>query len=33
MRDATLEKLNRSFEAFSAQKLKLFIRTFKTPLE
>jgi hypothetical protein len=31
--DATLEKPNRSFEAFSDNVLKLFIRTFKTPFE
>ena len=31
--DATLGKLNRSFEAFSDNRLKLFIRTFKTPFE
>ncbi len=31
--DATLGKPNRSFEAFSDNILKLFIRTFKTPFE
>ena len=33
MCDATLGKPNRSFEAFSDNILKLFIRTFKTPFE